>query len=277
MPLRDLLCIVEAAEKPSKIAFEQALALARGHDATLSVVVAGLQVSPPYSFLSPDTVGGILQTENKKARARAETLTADLKGALAKTGIKGEIELGLDAFPNLVRTIKRHSFCNDLTVLDRPGDAFDHSEVIFEEMLFGSAYPVMLAVPDRKPVETVEKITFAWDGSIHAVRALAATLALFDVKEADVVVVKGEKDLSSSVPAARVAAHIERHGAKAKVVETSAEKGGVASTIDDHASKTKADVIVLGAFGRSRLREFVLGGVTRDLSRRARTPLLFAH
>lgn len=277
MPLRDLLCIVEAAEKPSKIAFEQALALARGHDATLSVVVAGLQVSPPYSFLSPDTVGGILQTENKKARARAEMLTADLKGALAKTGIKGEIELGLDAFPNLVRTIKRHSFCNDLTVLDRPGDAFDHSEVIFEEMLFGSAYPVMLAVPDRKPVETVEKITFAWDGSIHAVRALAATLALFNVKEADVVVVKGEKDLSASVPAARIAAHIERHGANAKVVETSAEESGVASIIDDHASKTKADLIVLGAFGRSRLREFVLGGVTRDLSRGARTPLLLAH
>jgi nucleotide-binding universal stress UspA family protein len=277
MALRDLLCIVEATEKPSKIAVEQAQALARGHDALLSVIVVAPQVSPPYSFLGPTTVGGILQTENEKARKRAETLAADLKSTLAKTGVSGEVELGLDAFPNLLRTIKRHSFCNDLTVVDRPGGVLDHSELIFEEVLFEAAYPVMVAVPDREPVENVEKIAFAWDGSIHAVRALAATLGLFDVKEADVIVVKGEKDLSASVPGARVAAHLERHGAKAKVVEVSAEKSGVAATIDEHAAKAKADLIVLGGFGRSRLREFILGGVTRELSRRARTPLLLAH
>jgi len=277
MPLRDLLCIVEATEKPSKIAFEQAQAFARGHDATLSTLIVAPQVSAPYSFLGPATVGGILEGENEKARKRAEQLSADFKAALKKAGTQGEVEVGLDAFPDLLRTIKRHSFSNDVSVVDRPGGALDHSELIFEEMLFGAAYPVIVASPDRQPAEKVERIVVAWDGSIHAVRALAAALALFDFKEADVAVVKGEKDLSASVPAARIAAHIERHGAKAKVVELSAEKIGVAPTIDDHAFNTKADLIVLGGFGRSRLREFILGGVTRDLSRRARTPLLLAH
>jgi nucleotide-binding universal stress UspA family protein len=277
MSLRDLLCIVEAADKPSRFAFEQALALARGYGAKLSVVVAAPQVSPPYSFLGPATVGGILQQENEKARARAETLAGDLKKAIAQGGPQGEVETALDAFPNIIRTIKRHSFTNDLTVVNRPGGALDHSELIFEEMLFGAAYPVIVASPDAKPVSKVEKIVFAWDGSIHAVRALAATLALLEPKEADVVVVKGEKDLAASVPPASVAAHLERHGAKAKVVELAAENRGAAAVIDDHASKAKADLIVLGGFGRSRLREFVLGGVTRELSRQARTQLLLAH
>ena len=76
---------------------------------------------------------------------------------------------------------------------------------------------------------------------------------------------------------ARVAAHIERHGAKAKVTELTADKGGVAATLDGYATKAGADLIVMGGFGRSRLREFVLGGVTRELSQTAHTPLLLAH
>ena len=276
MALRDLFCILEASEEASKTALEQALALARGYNAKASVLVAGPQADRPFSLFAA-TAGGIVNSENEKVRARAEALAADARGALANIRA-GEIELSLETFPGLVRTMKKHSLCNDVTVLDRPGGAMGRSEVIFEEMLFGSAYPVFVAMPDRKPVEKVGKIVLAWDGSIHAVRALAATLALFEgFTEADVAVVKGEKDLSDSVPAARIAAHIERHGAKAKVVELNVEKGGAAATIDGHAHKAGADLIVMGGFGRSRLREFVLGGVTRELSQNARTPLLLAH
>ena len=276
MALRDLFCILEATETSSKTSLEQALALARGYDARASVLVAGPQVSAPYSPFA--TAGDMAKSENEKIRARAAALATEAKRALEKIGAAGEIELSLDTFPDLVRTMKKHSLCNDVTVLDRPGGLIEHSEAIFEEMLFGAAYPVFVAVPDRKPAEKIGKIVLAWDGSIHAVRALAAAVSLFEgFKEADVAVVTGEKDLSESVPAARIAAHIERHGAKAKVVELNVEKGGAAATIDGHAVRAGADLIVMGGFGRSRLREFVLGGVTRELSQNARTPLLLAH
>lgn len=276
MALRDLFCILEVSEKSAKTSLDHALALARGYGARASVLVAGAQVSPPYSPFS--TASDMAKSENEKIRARAEALAAEAKSALEKIGAAGEIELSLDTFPDLVRTMKKHSLCNDVTVLDRPGGAMGRSEVIFEEMLFGSAYPVFVAVPDRKPAEKIAKIVLAWDGSIHAVRALAAAVSLFEgFKEADVAVVTSDKDLSESVPAARIAAHIERHGAKAKVVELATAKDGVAAAIDGHARKASADLIVMGGFGRSRLREFVLGGVTRDLSQNARTPLLLAH
>jgi nucleotide-binding universal stress UspA family protein len=145
-------------------------------------------------------------------------------------------------------------------------------------MLFGTGRPVLVATPDRAPAEKVKHIALAWDGSTPAARALSFALALFpDIKHVDVVSVGGEKDLSEAVAGAEIAAHVERHGAVAKVFDLMAEKGGVAPVIDGFAGEAKADLIVMGGFGHSRFREFVLGGVTRALSKSAKTPLLLAH
>lgn len=278
MSIRDLFCIIEAAEKPSKSALDQTLALARVYGATASILVAGPKASAPYSIFNAAMVGDIVKSENEKVRSRATAIAADAKAELTKVGAAGNVGLCLETFQDILLTVKAHALCNDLTVTDRPGGVIERSEVLFEEILFSASRPVLLPVPDRKPLEKVGRIVLAWDGSPYAARALAFTLALFaGLQEAEVVVVKGEKDLSGMVPAAQIAAHIERHGAKAKVVELKCDEDGVSSTINTHAEKAGADLVVMGAFGRSRLREFVLGGVTRDLTRFSKRPLLLSH
>jgi len=276
MPLRDLFCLVEAAEDATTAALDQSLALAGAYGAQASILVAGPKAAAPYTFINTSMVGSLVKSENEKLRTQAEKIVAGAQEALKKSGVTGSIELCLEFFQEVMLAAKEHALCSDLTVLGRPGGVVDRSEVLFEEMLFGAARPVLLAVPGQKPVEKIEKIALAWDGSSHAARALAAALGLFPVKTADVLVVSGEKDLSGIVPATKIAAHIERHGVKANVVELRMDKD-VAATIDGHASKAGADLIVMGGFGRSRLREFVLGGVTRKLSQTAQTPLLLAH
>jgi nucleotide-binding universal stress UspA family protein len=278
MPLRDLFCALEVTEKPSNAALHQALASARGYGATASIFVAGPKAAVPYSPFSAGMVGDIVKSENEKVRARAEAMAADAKADLAKSGAAGNVELSLDPFQEILRTAKDYALSHDLTVMDRPGGVIDRSEVLFEEILFSACRPVLLPAPERKPVEKIGKIVLAWDGSPYAARALDYALAYFaGLKEAEVVVVKGEKDLSDMVPAAKIAAHIERHGTKAKVVEVKCDSEGVSSTIDKHGEKAGADLVVMGAFGRSRLREFVLGGVTRDLTRFSKRPLLLSH
>jgi nucleotide-binding universal stress UspA family protein len=278
MPIRDLFCLLEATEKPSKATLAQALAIARGYGATSSILVAGPKAAAPYSLFSAGTVGEIVKTENERVSTRAEAVAAEARAELAKTGSTGNVEICLAFFQDILFEAKRRAICNDLTVMDRPGGVVERSEVLFEEMLFTACRPVFLPVPDRPPVEKIGKIVLAWDGSPYAARALSFALALFaGLKEADVVVVKGEKDLSNMVPAPEIAAHIERHGAKAQVVELDCDEDGVSSTIDSHAEKAGADLVVMGAFGRSRLREFVLGGVTRDLTRFSKRPLLLSH
>jgi nucleotide-binding universal stress UspA family protein len=278
MPLRDLFCLLEATEKPAKAALTQSIALSRAYSAQLTVLVAGQKASAPYSMFGGAAIGDLVKAENTKSQARAESLVAEAKSDLTKAGVKGEVESCFDNFQDLLARSKGYALCNDLTVIERPGGPLEHTEVLFEEMLFSAGRPVLLPVPDAKPVERVQKLVFAWDGSAYATRALSAALTLFEgLKEADIVVVRGEKDLSGIVPAAKIAAHIERHGAKANVVELKLDRDSVSSTIDKHAVKAGADLTVMGAFGRSRLREFVLGGVTRDLTHFSSKALLLAH
>lgn len=278
MPIRDLSCILEVVEKPTSATLQQALALARGYGAMASILVAGSKATAPYSMFNAGLVGDIVTSENEKVRTRAEAMVADAKAELAKSGAAGNVELCLESFQDVLVKAKEYALCNDLNVINRPGGVIERSEVLFEEVLFSASRPVLLPAPDRKPVEKVGKFVLAWDGSPYAARALDYALAFFaGTKEAEVVVVKGEKDLSGMVPAAQIASHIERHGAKAKVVELKCDEDGVSSTINTHAEKAEADLVVMGAFGRSRLREFVLGGVTRDLTRFSKRPLLLSH
>ena len=278
MPLRDLLGVVEATEKPEKSAIEQTAALARGYGAQPTVVVAAPKISTPYTLFKTQTISGLTKAENEKLNARAAALVSEAEKVILGAGKGGEVHLCAESFRELLAEVKGRALCADLVVFDRPGGPVERSEVLFEEVLFGTGRPVLLAVPGRKPAEKFNQIVLAWDGSPHAARALGVALGLFaGIGEAEVITVSGEKNLADQVPGDKIAAHIGRHGAKAKAVALKVEQGSVAATIDAHAGRTGADLIVMGGFGHSRLREFVLGGVTRDLTQRARVSLLLAH
>lgn len=276
MPLRDLVCMLEAGEKPAEAALAPGLALARSYGAQASVVVVGSTAAAPFSMFGAKIVGGLQKSENEKLQSQADALGGRARDAIAKTGVKGTVELCLKPYAEMVQQAKIHALAHDLVVMDRPGGAIEHSQALLEEMLFAVCSPVLLPA-NSKPTDKIGKIAFAWDGSAHAARSLAAALALFDgLQEADVVVVQGEKDLSGIAPATKIAEHIQRHGAKVSVAELKLGES-VATTIDTHAAKAGADLIVMGAFGRTRLREFTFGGVTRDLTLESSVPLLLAH
>ena len=181
-------------------------------------------------------------------------------------------------FTELVGELRLRSRCYDLTVLDRPESTMEHKEALFEEVLFNSGRPLIVATPARPAVGRIGTILLAWDGSIHATRALGSALGLFpEIARAHVVVVMGEKSLADSLPGTAIAPHLRRHGIETLVHNVPVDDQGAAATIDEQAQKLGADLIVMGGFGRSRFREFVLGGVTRELSRSARSPVLFNH
>src|SRR5688572_26275363 len=179
MALRDLLCILETKEKSTKTALDQALALASGYGARATLFVAGPKVVPPYTVFDSATVGGLIGAENERIRVRTEALVAEAKAALKSSGVDGEVETCMDFFQDLLARVEAHALCNDLTVIERPAGIMERGEVLFEEILFDAGRPVLIAVPDKKPVQKVGKILLAWDGSRHAARALAAALGSF--------------------------------------------------------------------------------------------------
>ena len=277
MALRDVQCVLEAGEETDWQALEQGVALAANYDAKLSVLILGTAVAPPRSFIDQNWVSNLVSSENTKQKDRAEATAAKAR-ELAESRGSAEISVRLGVVSDLAGEIRNSSRCFDLTILERPGSATGHQELIFEEVLFGSGRPVLLASPDKAPVQRIETILVAWDGSLHASRALSSALGLFpQVKRAEVLAVTGEKSLDDGPPADAIAKHLQRHGVETQHHEVPVEADGVGATIDARALKLGADLIVMGGFGRSRFRELVLGGVTRDVSRKARTHVLFDH
>jgi nucleotide-binding universal stress UspA family protein len=141
------------------------------------------------------------------------------------------------------------------------------------------ARPV-LAVPARHGGQAIgEIIVAAWDGSVTALRAISAALPLLArARAVHLALVNPERggDLHGHEPGADMALYLARHGVPVEVNAVQTDRPAGTALLDIVAA-TGAGLLVAGAFGHSRYREIVLGGVTRVLLERATIPVLFAH
>jgi nucleotide-binding universal stress UspA family protein len=167
---------------------------------------------------------------------------------------------------------------HDLAVLDAEEHAVDVDRGLIEAALFRSGRPVIVVLPGRSAFSARRAIV-AWDGTAGAARAAAEALPFLRAAESVAVVsVTGQKSLSGTAGGEALAAHLVRHGvpAAARTVAVGPE-GGVAEVLRRQVGEMDADLLVMGAYERSRLREFVLGGVTQDLLRSPPAPLVMSR
>jgi nucleotide-binding universal stress UspA family protein len=117
-----------------------------------------------------------------------------------------------------------------------------------------------------------------WDGSCNAARAVADALPfLIRAKATELVMVASEPGKSDEMQGTDIAHHLTRHGAKVEVKRIVSAETDVANTILSHAADSSADFLVMGGYGHSRLREFILGGVTRTILASMTVPTLMSH
>jgi nucleotide-binding universal stress UspA family protein len=276
MRLNDMFCIVRVAENVPRSGLDQAVALARTHNAHLNIILAGQMAMPIYSPIYASLAAGLIEDLNAKTKVLVDKTAAMANQACAINGVTSTVSSKLDLIGSVAQAAVLQARMADLIVIDQTAGYADTRETILEEMLFRTGRPVLVAAPE--PREAIRRIMVAWDGSAHAARAAADALALFpDVTRADVVSVSGEKDISKSVPGADYAHHLARKGIECVVTTLPAGKDTVAAILNAHAVSSGADMIVMGAFGHSRLREFFLGGVTLALTQNATVPLLMAY
>lgn len=275
---KDLLCIVGAGERPSP-ALTQGLALASGYRVPCQFVAVVPGPPKVTNIFGVEFVENLINQASAKASGDAVQVSANIAEKVREKGIEAGISTESRSLAEAAAAIEKMARTHDLTVIERPESFVDVSAAIFETVLFGTGRPVLAAVPGRDP-ERFNRVLFAWDGSIHATRALSAALALFpDLQEVIVLTVVGEKDLDELVPGSDIAAHIRRHGAKATVacIDLDPPDGDAGAGILKFAKAKEADLIVMGGYGHSRFRELVLGGVTEFLSRKSDVPLLLVH
>jgi nucleotide-binding universal stress UspA family protein len=149
---------------------------------------------------------------------------------------------------------------------------------IAEAALFDSGRPVVMVPYIQKAPLKVDRVMLCWDGGRAAARAFADAMPLLTrSQQVQLVIVADEPGKRDQVEGADMGAHLARHGLNVEVKRTVTGDIDVADVILSYAADNGADFIVMGGYGHSRLREFVLGGVTRSIFGAMTVPVLMSH
>ena len=259
---------------------EVAFGLARDFDAELT----GIFVVPTYivpSYVEAQISVDLMTDITEKALARAEEtvtsyrqLAEDARVTLQTAVVEGQI----------IPILREHSKYADLMILgqDHPEDPDNASYGLADSLLFEGACACLVVPHSGKLATPGKRSLLTWNASREAAHALREAMPL--LQRADTVVVlssepdDGNNELANGHPHAQAILQLlESHGIEA--ISSGINNPDISPTdaIIAQAVEMDADLIVMGAYGHARLREIILGGVTRDLLKRAPTCLLLAH
>jgi nucleotide-binding universal stress UspA family protein len=265
----------EGREEPSA-ALSYALSLAKAANAHLVVEAAAMRYTIPYSMID-DFGQALISSENRRIAALAEAVAGTAKSEADFAGVVATIESEQLHFRDMRDRLICRARVADITVLDAEPSAAEIDRGLIEAVLFESSRPVIIVPPDR-PKFDAKQVLVAWDGGARAARAVADAMPILKAAEAvEILSVTGEKELERMLPGTDLASHLSRHGIKVTVNLADTRSGDVADIIRSHAVGSGAGLIVAGAYRHSRLREFLLGGVTQSLLKECTVPLHLSH
>lgn len=285
MSLKDLLVQLDASpESDTRLDF--AVALAQRHGAHLTGLYI-IETATSLAFAVADPSGGtdvaiveeMVTRLHSLALADSKTVATKFQERLRREGITGEWRLveGMAA-----ETAALHARYADLTIVGQanPEKPLSGNAGIAQEVLLTSGRPVLI-IPYNAHYKSLGKsVLIGWKSSREAARAVNDALPL--IATADNVTILAINPKSGiggdgDLPGADMALHLARHGITAQAAHTVAEDVAAADVLLNQASDMGADLIVIGGYGHSRTREFVFGGVTRDLLREMTVPILMSH
>jgi nucleotide-binding universal stress UspA family protein len=151
-------------------------------------------------------------------------------------------------------------------------------DIIAETTLFESGRPMVVVPYIQKAPLKLDKVMVCWDGSRQAARAIGDAMPLLaKAGRVEIVIIANEPGKQDEIAGVDMGQHLARHGLKVDLERIPRGDVAVADALLSHAADSGADFLVMGGYGHSRLREFVLGGVTRSIFRSMTLPTLMAH
>ena len=257
---------------------EYAISLADAFEAHLLGVAFSFEPVIPGMVMGgipPQFIDSQRAESDKKARAavaRFEKAAKQAGVSVETRVISSSISGAAEQFGQLARRF-------DLVVVGQPeGDKAAPDEVVDEGVLFESGRPVIFVPFIQKIGLKLDRVMVCWDGSRAATRAVADSIPLLQkAKTVEIVLVAAKGFKTDEAPGVDLAKHLARHGLQVTLKRITSPEIDVASTILSYAADSSADMIVMGGYGHSRLREFVLGGVTRSILETMTVPALMSH
>ena len=220
-----------------------------------------------------------IEPQQREYEAAAKTARDHFAAATARAGVSAGPQLLHTSFAKAANLFGRIARGFDLSIVGQAkpdGNAVE--AMISESTLFESGRPVIIVPYIQKAPIKLDRIMVCWDGSRSAARAIGDAMPFLErAKNVEVVIVTNERGKRDEIEGADIGQHLARHGLKVEVTRITHGDLDVADALLSHSMDASADFMVMGGYGHSRLREFVLGGVTRSILRTMTLPTLMSH
>lgn len=259
MSVRSILLFAPAeSADPARGPAAYAIALAKAEGARLSIFTVAVDVTTPGR--SSDAAG----------------VAAALTEAASAAGVEHRLITDHAHNIGIHEAIAAEARLHDLTVTGCSGQGLLSERIIAEHLLFETGRPLIVVPASHAGDAEIGKLVAAWDHSRTAARALGDAILLFGSAAVQLVAVDGEKALSSPLSAADEQAALVARGLGAIAVRQLNGRT-IAQALQGEAATLGADLLVMGGFGQSRMRSYVLGSATTDLFANLSLPTLLSH
>jgi nucleotide-binding universal stress UspA family protein len=254
MTIRDLLVNL-ATGIDDDATIDYAISLARMFDAHLAGVAFAYDAIPP-AMLAGEVPPAWIEELHKEAQAAAQAAVGKFDAAIKRAEISAQASWMPASLAGPAELFGRIARRFDLSVV-RQTEPGVPDPLIIEAALFETGRPALVVPYIQKEGVKLERVMICWDGSRSAARAVGDAMPLLERAGTVEVVIVTERGKSDETPGADIALHLARHGLAVEVKQIVAPDAKTADVLLSHAADTSADLLVLGGYGHSRLREFV--------------------
>ncbi|RVV96693.1 universal stress protein [Mesobaculum littorinae] len=279
MAVKSILTVVKdlKADAPS---LDAACTMAEAEGAHLTVLCLGLDRTHPGLYYAGASAVA-MQASIDEARADAAAIDAGVRKTLGASGVSWDTVPAVAQLETMTQRVAEAARFADLVVLTRPYGPGRSSEdpVVVEAALFAGGAPVLVVPPGCTPPAAPRIVVAGWNDSpeaLHAIRAALPILVAAD-RVSVTLVDPPAHTADRSDPGGSLSQMLARHGARPDIAVLSKSMPKVSDVILRHAQDLGAELIVMGAYSHSRLREAILGGATRAMLEKSDVPLLLCR
>ena len=274
MPIKDILVGLSVGDEQDR-GRHFALSMAAEFGAQVTGLAYALE--PPMSFsVYPEFTSEIMQRHRTEARQAVELVREGFVEAANRAGVPHDFHSASVTVQQATSDFAYRLRTADIAVLTQHQAGLEHFGDLFAEAaLFHSGRPMIVVPKDHADRFSAERVLIAWDGSIHAARAVAAAMPLLKrASKIEVLTIK-EASKASNLRGNELVRHLRLHNLNAVLCER--DNPDIPGSLIKEAGLFHASLIVMGGYGHSRLREFVFGGATRLMLSKLPVPVLMTH
>jgi len=294
MPLKDIFVHADNSSNGA-VRLDYAIRLATGHDAHLT----GLYVASPDtgpvpsatpgpSYALPDFGGRSLQDYDKKAhdlaashhehaRFAADAIYQRFEKAAGDAGIRHQWS---HQQGSLIDILTHEARFADVAIVGQPGPdaARRFGETVTDHLLLSVGHPVLVVPTGAKDLGVGKRVMIGWDRSPLATRAVHNSRPFMrNAESVHILAINLAPDQHGGLPGSGITEHLGRHDIDVNTVRVDDTSDALADIIIGEAQKLDIDLIIMGAYGQSRLRERILGGTTYRMLNNSPIPMLMSH